>query len=188
MAEADGQAKKLTAKQTAFLAAYLGEARFNATQAARLAGYRGSDQTLGAIGHENLKKPEIQGALQEWRDEIRESAITTVEYRIDRLRELEQRLWTVVDERAKLLANDPESGGGETGVIVKQYKVVGGGENAQFVTEYVFDQSVTRELRAIYDDVAKEKGHRVEKSETKIDATDQYLAALKEFGRGRAGA
>lgn len=55
----------LTAKQQRFVEEYLVD--LNATQAAIRAGY--STDTAGAIGHENLKKPEIQLALQEARKE-----------------------------------------------------------------------------------------------------------------------
>lgn len=44
--------KKLTAKQSAFIDAYLGEAKMNAAQAARIAGYK-HPETQGA---ENLRK------------------------------------------------------------------------------------------------------------------------------------
>jgi len=49
-----------TAKQSAFIAEYLKD--FNATQAALRAGY--SERTAYAIGHENLKKPEIFEEIQ----------------------------------------------------------------------------------------------------------------------------
>ena len=59
----------LTGKQTAFIHAYLGEARFNATTAAKLAGYSAKSQhSFEAIGTENLNKPEIRKAIDEhWR-------------------------------------------------------------------------------------------------------------------------
>lgn len=50
----------LTAKQQRFVAEYLID--LNATQAAIRAGY--SDKTAGAVGHENLNKPEIAAALK----------------------------------------------------------------------------------------------------------------------------
>lgn len=53
----------LTAKQQRFVDEYMID--LNATQAAIRAGY--SPDTAGAIGHENLKKPEIQLALAEAR-------------------------------------------------------------------------------------------------------------------------
>lgn len=51
---------RLTEKQKLFVAEYLVD--LNATRAAIRAGY--SVKTAGAIGQENLKKPEIQAALQ----------------------------------------------------------------------------------------------------------------------------
>lgn len=47
----------LTGKQRNFIEEYL--QCFNATEAARRAGYDGSDATLAVIGHENLRKPKI---------------------------------------------------------------------------------------------------------------------------------
>lgn len=52
--------KKLTAKQSTFIDAYLGEAKMNATQAARIAGYKHPE----AQGAENLRK------LRPWIDEV----------------------------------------------------------------------------------------------------------------------
>lgn len=56
---------KLTAKQKAFVAAYLGSAHFNATQAARLAGYAGNDDTLKSVASENIAKPYIKAMIDE---------------------------------------------------------------------------------------------------------------------------
>lgn len=54
--------KKLTYKQQLFVEAYLSNP--NATEAARVAGYKGNDVTLGAVGAENLKKPQIALAVK----------------------------------------------------------------------------------------------------------------------------
>lgn len=54
--------KQLTAKEKAFVIAYIGEAHFNAAEAARLAGY--SERTAKQIGYENLTKPYIIQAIQ----------------------------------------------------------------------------------------------------------------------------
>lgn len=56
--------EKLTGKQEAFVVAYVGDARFNATDAARLSGYSGNDTTLAVVGSENLKKPKIREAIK----------------------------------------------------------------------------------------------------------------------------
>ena len=52
--------KKLTVKQQRFIDLYEG----NATDAARKAGYKGNDVTLGQVGKENLQKPQIAEALR----------------------------------------------------------------------------------------------------------------------------
>lgn len=54
---------KLTDKQKAFVQAYCGQARFNATKAAELAGYSATYGSMRAIGSENLTKPNIQEAI-----------------------------------------------------------------------------------------------------------------------------
>jgi phage terminase small subunit len=63
---------KLTVKQKNFIAAYLTSANFNATEAARLAGYEGDDVTLASVGYENLRKPQI---LEQVRASMRERAM-----------------------------------------------------------------------------------------------------------------
>ncbi|QDG49310.1 terminase small subunit [Persicimonas caeni] len=77
---------KLTEKQRRFVEAYLGKACGNATEAARIAGYSGDDDTLSSTGYENLRKPQIQEAIDERTDED-----PLVADRIDR-----QRFWTGV--------------------------------------------------------------------------------------------
>ena len=54
----------LRLKQRLFVEAYLGQAAGNGTEAARLAGYKGSQATLAQVGHENLRKPEISAAVE----------------------------------------------------------------------------------------------------------------------------
>lgn len=51
----------LTAKQALFVEHYL--QCLNATEAARLAGYEGNDNTLGSVGWENLQKPAIASRI-----------------------------------------------------------------------------------------------------------------------------
>ena len=54
-------AVNLTGKQKRFCEEYIFD--FNATRSAKAAGY--SEDTAGAIGYENLKKPEIQAYIKE---------------------------------------------------------------------------------------------------------------------------
>jgi phage terminase small subunit len=66
--------QKLTTKQRLFVEAYL--ANPNATDAARRAGYKGNDVTLGAVGAENLKKPLIAEMLEK---RVNEAIVTADE-------------------------------------------------------------------------------------------------------------
>lgn len=54
----------LTLKQQLFVEAYLGKANGNATEAARIAGYKGSDKQLGVIGAQNLAKLSISQLVE----------------------------------------------------------------------------------------------------------------------------
>lgn len=158
-------AQGLTTKQLTFVAAYVGEARGNATKAARLAGYA----KPGQEGHRLLKNADIQAAVAAWRDEIKQSAITTVEYRIARLTELEQRLWGIVDAREAAYA-DTDVIGGETGIVVRDYKSVGTGPDAQLVEVYTADTALAKAIQGVYDDVATELGQRADK----VDVTGSF--------------
>jgi hypothetical protein len=53
----------LTYKQRAFIENYL--TAWNATEAARLAGYSGNDATLAVIGSENIRKPKIRTEIDQ---------------------------------------------------------------------------------------------------------------------------
>lgn len=170
-----GTETKLTGKQEAFIAFYLGDARQNATEAARLAGYAGNDKTLGVVGCENLAKPKIAAAIQQWRDAVRQQGIASLEYRVNRLDELERKYFDLIAARRAAYGKDADVIGGDTGLVIKQYKMVGGGENAMLVEEYVADVAVSREIRAIYDDVAKELGQRVDKINVSGNLTREYV-------------
>lgn len=56
-------AEKLTGLQWAFVVAYTGEARFNGTDAARIAGYKGNDNVLAVTASNNLRIPKIRAAI-----------------------------------------------------------------------------------------------------------------------------
>lgn len=63
----------LTLKQTLFTQYYLGSAKSNGTEAARLAGYGGDEATLASIASENLAKPHIAARI---RARVEERGIT----------------------------------------------------------------------------------------------------------------
>ena len=63
MADTASKTTRLTEKQRKFVEAFQGAAACNATEAARLAGYSGSDSALGKQGFDNLRNPKIVEAL-----------------------------------------------------------------------------------------------------------------------------
>lgn len=90
------EAGKLTEKQRRFVEAYMGEACGNATAAARIAGYKGNDETLSTVGTENLRKPAVTAAIEE-RTENDPLVLS---------REELQRWWTEVTRDAKTTMKD----------------------------------------------------------------------------------
>jgi len=157
-------AKQLTPKQAAFVAAYIGPARGNATEAARLAGYRGNTKTLGAIGDENLDKPGIKEAIAAYREKIERSGIAHLQSRVDQYNERWFALRQIVTERAQ--SSEMQSiPGGKTGWLVRTLKQIGGGDNAMVVEEYTFDAALHRELRELEKHAATDLGQWSEKRE-----------------------
>lgn len=63
----------MTLKQKLFIESYSG----NATEAARTAGYDGSDAVLAQIGHENMRKPEIVSEIKNRENKIVSNTIVT---------------------------------------------------------------------------------------------------------------
>lgn len=74
--------QKFTQKQRKFVEAYNG----NGTEAARIAGYTGNDKVLAQVATENLRKPDIQAAIQ-----ARENKKIS---RLIAVREERQEFWT----------------------------------------------------------------------------------------------
>lgn len=73
---------KLTPKQSAFVDAYCSNGG-NATQACITAGY--SEKTASEMGMENLRKPQIQNAIQLRQNPIAEKFKVTREYLVEKL-------------------------------------------------------------------------------------------------------
>jgi phage terminase small subunit len=58
---------KLTEKQRRFVEAYMGQAKGNATEAARLAGYSGNENALSQRGFELVRNSKVSQAIEERR-------------------------------------------------------------------------------------------------------------------------
>lgn len=88
---------------------------------------------------------------------IRREPIAKRRYRVKKLGELESRAWQVVTERAA----DPDLAhipGGQSGLVVRQIKIVGTGNAAREIEEYAYDTGLSRDLQSLYEQAAKEVG------------------------------
>lgn len=75
---------KLNSRQRKFVEAYAG----NGTEAARIAGYTGDDNTLGVTAHDLLRNPKIADAIKSRESKVIKSLIAS--------REERQQFWTEV--------------------------------------------------------------------------------------------
>lgn len=110
---------KLNLQQERFVAAYIGKANGNATEAARIAGYK----QPGMHGSRLMKNDEINAAIAEYRAEIKARGIAEKQNRIDAANDRHRRMQQVIEERAVHPWN-ADVPGGTTGLIVKQLKSV----------------------------------------------------------------
>lgn len=81
--------RKLTLKQSDFCKWYIHpDVKGNGTEAARRAGYKGTDKVLGQVALENLKKPVILEEIERLRQEIGEDVQVSIEKVLNDLEEL----------------------------------------------------------------------------------------------------
>jgi len=153
----------LTARQQAFVAAYIGEARYNATQAARIAGYTHPNKQGPAL----LVNLGIREAIDAHLAEVKTRGIAVLEYRVQVLDDLERGYLQVIAERAA--AMEGEVAGGGTGLLVRQEKQLGTGDRATIITEYQADTGITSEIRALHKQAAQELGQWSEKRDINLD-------------------
>lgn len=129
--------------------------------------------------------PEFQRRVEEhraaWREAVRSHGIAVKERRILALADKVRRLEQILAERAARGGVEP---GSSTGLLVRQLKAAGAGRHQQLVEEYVLDAPLLREYRELLRQVAQELGEWIDKREDRLDLTDQFLSALREFGRG----
>jgi phage terminase small subunit len=90
---------KLTAKQARFVHEYLVD--LNATQAAIRAGYK--PKNAAQTGAENLKKPQIQAAIQEAREAREKSSMITAEWVLKEISKIAENPEEAARDRLKAL-------------------------------------------------------------------------------------
>lgn len=90
------------------------------------------------------------------------------------------RMARVIEARAEAMAD--EAPGTDTGLLVRQIKVVGAGKSQQTIEEYVVDAALLRELRATEEQAAKELGQWADKHEhTGADGGPMLVAGKVEI-------
>lgn len=87
-------------------------------------------------------------------------------YRLGNLQERLLRMQRLLDARA----DDPElqaARGGDTGLLVKQARMIGSGDNARLITEFEFDAALEKAMRDTEKQAAQECGDWMERQEIK---------------------
>lgn len=176
---------RLTPQQELFLSFYLGECRYNATQAAEKAGYAHANKQ----GSRLLQKPAVKAALDEWKAAVRQDGIACQEARIA----AQTARWDALHQIARERAADAgvqEAPGGKTGFVVRTAKLVkvyessedaepedaeppseGGDEalsptkQSYLVYEFPIDTGLLKEMRDLEALAAKELGQITERKE-----------------------
>ena len=105
----------------------------------------------------------VQEHLAATREAIRAEGIAHRQNRVDALHDRWDKLQQVIDARGD--EYDGVTPGGGTGLIVRQIKSIGVGENNQVVEEYVIDTGLLSEMRAHEKQAAQELGQWTEKRE-----------------------
>ncbi len=161
--ENQSKQRQLTAKQQVFVSAYIGAARYNATKAARIAGYTHPNKQGPAL----LVNLGIREAIDAHLAEVKAEGIAIQEYRLRGMDELEQGFRRIIAERGA--AMDGEVPGGGTGLLMRQQKQLGTGDRAIITTEYLTDTGIASEIRALYKQAAQELGQWSEKRDINLD-------------------
>jgi hypothetical protein len=114
------------------------------------------------------QRPAFQARVAEhralWREQLRAQGLLEQQNRLAALNDRWTRLQQVITERAA----SPEMQsvpGGTTGLLVRQVKSIGFGENNQLVEEFAVDTPLLKELREHEKQAAQELGEWTEKRE-----------------------
>lgn len=114
------------------------------------------------------QKPEFAALIDEqlsgFKAEVRRRGLASVDHRVKALNDRWVRMRRVIEERAEH-PDYADAPGGTTGLLVKTYKQLGGGEHARTVEEFAVDTGLLRELREHEKQAAQELGQWSEKSE-----------------------
>lgn len=171
MAEQPEKLRPLGLKHRAFVAAYIGEADGNATEAARLAGYAGDANALAVQGWRLLRNAKVAAAVAAEEAKLERRGIAVKQRRLDAKVERHRALDAVRRARSAACAEiavrnatlpehrrEPLPPGWETGLHVRRVKSLSTGRSVEVVTEFALDATLLREMDALEKDIAQELG------------------------------
>src|ERR1044072_791547 len=101
--------------------------------------------------------------LEETQEALVARGIAEKQNRVDAYSDRWERMRKVIEARGKEMAS--YAGGGATGLLVRQLKSIGKGEDAQVVEEYAVDTGLLKEMREHEKQAAQELGQWTEKSD-----------------------
>jgi putative insertion element HTH domain-containing protein len=131
------------------------------------------------------KTPTFQARVDEIVEEVKAALIARGildrQNRLNALNDRQKRMTEVIRQRAENLKEVP--GGGNTGLLVRQVKGIGKGEDFQVVEEYAVDTGLLREMREHEKQAAIELGEWTEKREHSFDFSNLSDEELKQLER-----
>lgn len=110
---------------------------------------------------------------------VEAEGISNRQNRVAALNDRWSRMRQVIAARAEDMAEVP---GGETGLLVRQTKSIGFGENNTVVEEYAVDTGLLRELRAHEEQAAKELSQWVDRAKLEIALSDEIQRLAEVYG------
>jgi hypothetical protein len=133
------------------------------------------------------RRPEFAARVQEhrdlWREAIKARGIAERQNRVDALNDRWHRMQQVIEERAEDAAT-ARVAGGSTGLIVRDVKGVGKGEDFQLIDIYSVDTGLLKELREHEKQAAQELGEWSEKREISGPGGDAIEVRARDYREG----
>lgn len=189
------RARKLTDQQKRFVSYYVGEARGNATLAARLAGY----SAHASVASDVRALPQVREEIDRVLDELRAENILNKRNRLEILVEMSDRALAIREARAAHYQGLIEQGhdvepGAETGMLARSPKAIPtGGGDFEIVDEWSYDRPLAADIRSTLQQTAQELGEWNEKHqitgedggaikiESAATAEQKFFAAIAEL-------
>jgi hypothetical protein len=154
---------QMTDKQRAFVDYYLGEANFNGTKAAELAGYSNPRQSAT----ENLAKPYIRSEVDSYFDKLKNEGLRNKNVRVKALTETVEACDRMIAANAREAQRAIDMGERVPEAALDGYyeRTVKISANGKTVTAWEFNKALFNERRATIDQIAKELGDYTQKTE-----------------------